>query len=413
MSTAEQNKLKLAYEGSVKRVWQCPTKEDSLLFGFTDDYSIFDWGKMPETIENKGRALAIFGAYFFEHLSKPAVWNDLSSSDALKQLNPAFLEHLFSSEVLKALKKDGLASHFEGLVNESGERLSLDKAAAANHPIYMKVKKAAVQRPTPELVLGQNVFHYPAVDHSLKTRLIPLEVVFRFGMPQGSSLKDRILRDPSYAGVLGLSKLPQENEFFDRPVIEFYTKLEPRDRLLSLQEAFLISGLSTEQMNDLVERAQLTALALFVTFQNRGIELWDGKFEFILHDGKVLLADSIGPDELRLLYKGTHLSKEMIRQVYRGSRWERTLKEAQRLAKERCVLDWKDICINELKASPEPFSSAVKAVVDRLYGTLTNQVSQESLFKAHPDLDEFVASARSACLDERRGSPPQVVPTKE
>jgi phosphoribosylaminoimidazole-succinocarboxamide synthase len=170
-----------------------------------------------------------------------------------------------------------------------------------------------------------------------------------------------------------------------------------------VQEALLISGLNPDQMNNLIELAQLTAMAIYWLFSNRGIALWDGKFEFILENGRVLLADSIGPDELRLLYKRTHLSKEMIRQVYRGSRWEKALKEAQQLAKERCTLEWKEICINELQASPEPFKPDVKTVVNQLYGTLTNHVSGQGLFHGHPVLDDFVASARVARLDELRG----------
>ena len=403
MSTAGKNKLNLAYEGSVKRVWQCPWQEDSLLFEFTDDYSIFDWGKMPETIENKGRALAVFGAYFFDLLASPSFWFNLFEQDAPAQFNREFLQQLRTSETANDLQKSGLPSHFQGLVNEQGEKLSLAKAASASDAVYMQVKKAVVQRPAPTVALNQNIFHYPQVDKSLNCRLIPLEVVFRFGMPAGSSLKERLQKDPSYAAVLGLSGMPKENEFFDRPVLEFYTKLEPKDRLLTVQEALLISGLEQAQFQALIERAQLSSLALFHQFQQRGIELWDGKFEFILLDGKVLLADSIGPDELRLLYKGTHLSKELIRQVYRGSSWEKSLKDAQRLAKERCDLDWKTICINELKSSPEPFKPRVKSVVDRLYGSLSNHLSQEDLFKNQSSLDDFVTAARDIHLDERRG----------
>lgn len=398
MSTAEQKKLKLAYEGSVKRVWQCPWEADSLLFEFTDDYSVFDWGKMPDTIENKGRALAVFGAYFFEQLSKKEFWLDLVKNDAPEHLCKNFLKPLTDGGLMKELQKNGLASHFQGLVNESGEELSLEQAAASSKPIYMQVRKAFVQRPEPLVVLNQNIFHYPQVDNSANTRLIPLEVVFRFGMPSGSSLKERLEKDPSYANMLGLKSLPKEGEMFDRPVLEFYTKLEPKDRLLSVQEAILISGLSASQFNQLVQRAQLAALALFYVFSKRGIELWDGKFEFILHEGKVLLADSIGPDELRLLFKKTHLSKEMIRQLYRGTSWEKSLKEAQKLARERCTLDWKNICINELKSSPEPFQPEARQVVNRLYGVLANHVSTEDLFKDHPSLDEFVNAAKAQGL---------------
>ena len=35
-------------------------------FNFSDRYSVFDWGEMPDHIPNKGAALCIMGAYCFE-----------------------------------------------------------------------------------------------------------------------------------------------------------------------------------------------------------------------------------------------------------------------------------------------------------------------------------------------------------
>lgn len=40
------------------------------VFNFSDRYSVFDWGEMPDTIPDKGAAIAILGAYFFEELEK-------------------------------------------------------------------------------------------------------------------------------------------------------------------------------------------------------------------------------------------------------------------------------------------------------------------------------------------------------
>ena len=43
----------------------------------------------------------------------------------------------------------------------------------------------------------------------------------------------------------------------------------------------------------------------------------DGKLEFVKVGDRLLLADSITPDELRLTYRGTQISKEPLRQYYR------------------------------------------------------------------------------------------------
>ena len=39
-------------------------------FIFSDRYSVFDWGEMPDHIPGKGKALSILTAYFFEKLEK-------------------------------------------------------------------------------------------------------------------------------------------------------------------------------------------------------------------------------------------------------------------------------------------------------------------------------------------------------
>lgn len=400
MSTAERSKLKLAYEGSVKRVWQSLQDENSLWFEFTDDYSVFDWGKMPDTIANKGLALTLIGAFFFEKLGDGLFWKKLPQLSCLKQFDQAWLGELFAGKVYKSFLESGCPNHFRRLVSDSTESLSLAEAAQGHKNIYIEVAKAAVCRPLPAVLLGQNVFEYPPMVKPDRLRLVPLEVVFRFGMPKGSSLKARLEKDPDYAQRLGLKNKPQEGKYFERPVLEFYTKLEPKDRLLSVQEALLISGLAAGQLQELADVAYLSALALFAVFAERNIELWDGKFEFIADKDKVFLADSIGPDELRLLYKGCHLSKEMIRQVYAGSAWKKSLSEAQKLAAERCSLDWKGICRDELKSSPESFSPDVRGVIDKLYGVIANRLSGQSLFADHPDLDRFLELAKTNGLVE-------------
>ena len=42
-------------------------------FQFSDRYSVFDWGEMPDHIEGKGAALCLMGAYCFEQLEKKGV----------------------------------------------------------------------------------------------------------------------------------------------------------------------------------------------------------------------------------------------------------------------------------------------------------------------------------------------------
>ncbi|GFP24471.1 phosphoribosylaminoimidazole-succinocarboxamide synthase [Candidatus Hakubella thermalkaliphila] len=42
-------------------------------FIFSDRYSVFDWGEMPDHIKNKGTALCIIGACLFEKLEEMGI----------------------------------------------------------------------------------------------------------------------------------------------------------------------------------------------------------------------------------------------------------------------------------------------------------------------------------------------------
>jgi phosphoribosylaminoimidazole-succinocarboxamide synthase len=403
LSTAKSLPLTVAYEGSVKRVLSSTAEADKLWFDFTDDYSVFDWGKMPDTIENKGRALTLMGAFFFEELGRPEFWRELQSSKSLQKFDAEFIKQRFENEFYcgpAGLRKMGLPNHFLGLTDAHGKKLTMDDAIASGDKLLMQVQKANVYRPHDGKVLNHNLFFYPNIPEQKQIRLIPLEIVFRFGMPGGSSLEERLRKDETYVTALGLKKMPESNQWFDRPVLEFFTKLEPKDRFLSYQEAALLSQLPARTFTQITEMALDVALALHDIFEKHGMQLWDGKIELLeAQDGngnsQILLADSVGPDELRVLVDGQQLSKEMLRQFYRGSKWETALKKAQSIAKQSATLDWKSICENELGEKPQPLPASFKEHVDALYCMLTNTLMERKVFAECPDLNEFVSKSKS------------------
>ncbi|MDZ4836734.1 MAG: phosphoribosylaminoimidazolesuccinocarboxamide synthase [Candidatus Melainabacteria bacterium] len=393
------------YEGSVKRLWQSPDDADNLRFEFTDDYSIFDWGKMPDTITNKGKALAFLGAHFFETFGEAKFWQSLRESKYLKRFGGDWLKRRFSHPVYETLTTSGLPHHFKRLVNAGG---TVDRTAiATTDKVYMEVVKANVPNPELRKMLNHELYFYPHVSDQSKVRqsstaadgsvrrLVPLEIVFRFGMPEGSSLTSRLQKNPGYLRELGLPAVPTPGEWFPVPVIEFFTKLEPSDRLLSWTEASLMSGLSAQAFEDLLETTLYCALGLYHLFAEKGLELWDGKFEFVVEypaNGKprILLADSIGPDELRLICRGHHLSKELIRQIYKDTPWTNALSKAKDLAKQRLEPDFKRICAEELGQTPAPLTVAEREIVDGLYGSLANLMAGTEVFPNQPTMDDFV-----------------------
>ena len=422
--------LNLKYAGSVKNVFEQKDDHKTLWFSFTDKYSVFDWGEMPDHIANKGNALAFIGSYIFQKLEDSEFWQQLPQSIHLKKFDSLYLEKRFLHPVFcgpDGLIRTGLPSHFLGLYEKSHTpnntqesenlfKLSLEETtnkqdksftkAKLNNQLFMRVLAAEVGWPYLKTILNENVYFYPEIKNS-SPRLIPLEVVFSFGLLEGSSLKQKIDEKPAYANCLGLPSLPKVDHWFPQPTLQFFSKLEAKDRLLNWQEAALLANLSARQFEEMVELALDTALALHVLFAERRLELWDGKFEFIFvpqsnlvssqnsTTGKLLLADSIGPDEIRLLYKGTHLSKEMLRRHYRPTPWYKSLSTARNIAVKKGEEDWQKICREELKQSPAPLPIDLKVVADQLYGMLANEIIGKTIFPAQPDLEEF-----TTCLDK-------------
>ncbi len=405
--------LKLDYQGSVKNVLSSTLDNAHLWFQFTDDYSVFDWGKMPDTITNKGKSLAVIGTYFFKKLADKNFWSELPNSPHLKKFDSNFLATRWQHYIFagpSGLNQKGLSSHFVDLVSSNQESLSLSNnmfAQAENADPLMKVVKADVRRPIKQTLFGQDLYFYDLSNNTnTSRRLVPLEIVFRFGMSKGSSLIKRLLENPDYGHILGLAITPVAEQWFDRPIIEFFTKLEPKDRLLSWQEATHISGLNPKRFEELVELSLDIALSLHHIFAEKDLQLWDGKFEFILDNDHLSLADSIGPDELRLIYQNKQLSKELVRQYYRDTSWAKAMQKAQEIAKLEAGRNWKEICKQDLNESPAPLSPPVKAILSNLYGMLANHLTEEKIFPQQPTLKDFVdqldASEKNLLAHDRK-----------
>jgi phosphoribosylaminoimidazole-succinocarboxamide synthase len=255
----------LLYKGSTKDIFHVSGEE--LLFKFSDRYSIFDYGEMPDQINNKGKNTAKFTVGLYRKLEN---------------------KNIIKTHLLK-----------------NGE--SSDEIV---------VRKFTVPRD-----FDSSVFYQKRPINSF----IPLEVIFRFGVPVGSSLINRGYK----AG-----------EVFEFPLIEFTTKLESIDRLITDEEAKKLAGMNDFEFNLLLEKAKQCATFLKTIIDGKGLKLWDGKFEFAFGEldensnRELILVDSISLDELRITYKDIPLSKEILRQAYKHTEWYNELVQAKSVSKD-------------------------------------------------------------------------------
>ncbi len=385
-------KGELIYEGSVKRIWQLSEKE--LLFDYSNQYSIFDWGEMPDLIESKGQCLAMMAHAFFVFLEKPGNWLNW-------QVPTAFLQSESILRTYQELKERGLQHHSLGLCDKQGKQVNESTPSSC-------LKIQAVQVITPRRLKLDGHWHwdYSSYHDKPKNALVPLEMIFRFGLPQGSSLLKRIEKKPEYASELGLSLPLKENQIFDRPILEYSSKLEPMDRYVIKSEAYEMAGLDALEVESLEALEILLALRMKDFWQDLGIELWDGKFEFAFTENRNFqLVDSIGPDEIRLLYKGVHISKELLRQYYVGSKWYEAIQKAKLAVESRQEQDWMTYCKEELLSFPKELSSSYKVLIENMYRSLCNSVYRKvfdlEVFSSAPSLQEWYQDALQL-LGERK-----------
>lgn len=363
-----------------------PAVVSGVIFDYTDAYSVFDWGRMPDAIPRKGAALALIAAEWFERIERGDTWKEFSRSpDAIALRRGNRFGSLFN-EIGEELQAAGVRTHYVGVLAETagsplqapGPVLWPGALAAAQRPTrHLAVRQVAVIKPAFQTILGRSIPNYLPTHNALPPKLIPLEVVFRFSVPEGSSLLERA-RDPGYLASIGFGDSRIEpGARWEFPVLEIFTKLEPSDRPLSLTEALAISGLGGDQMQRMLLKTAWVAGYLRSICARRSIELADGKLEWaVSEDGGIFLVDAVGPDELRLLKDGVQLSKEFLRIHYRQTSWYRNVMRARELAQKQGIAEWKKFVGDQ----PPPLSPQFRELASNLYMSLANELTGRNWF---------------------------------
>ncbi len=323
-------------------------------FHFSDRYSVFDWGEMPDLIPNKGAALCMMAAYCFEQA-----------------------------------QQDKILTHYRGLVDTESKAVPL---ASISSPVtVMEVDLVRVLKP--EFKEGKYDYSCfePGPHAQLTNFLIPLEIIYRNSLPAGSSVFSRLEAGELTLEEMGLTQMSVPGERLAQPFFDFSTKLEAKDRYLNRAEAQKISGLLQGEMEQMdcilsVVNHLITTIAERCSLTNE-----DGKIELALNPaGKLMLVDVLGtPDECRFMYEDVPVSKEAARVFYRKTEWYEAVQQAKELAKERGVTNWKGLCVLQ----PPPLPSALKEIISQMYTSTANAFLQKKMFDS-PPLKEVVERYR-------------------
>ncbi len=335
--------------GSVKdlEILKPPTEESSGrgIFHFSDRYSVFDWGEMPKKIDRKGEALAMMGAFTFQKL-----------------------------------EEEGIETHYLGM-EENGEIKNLDDLEEASDKMHVRLVNVL----EPEFIDGKHDYSI-FQNNSVNNYLIPLEIIFRNRIPEGSSARRRY--SPRDIG-LDIDDWPAEPVSLENPIVEASTKLEEQDRYIDDEEAEEISGVSLDKIYSI---ARKTNRVITERAEEVGMTHEDGKIELLYMDGDIVVGDVAGTfDEDRFTVDGMHVSKEVLRQAYKDeqSEWHDEIREAKSRAKEEGIKNWKKL------VDSEPRVLGVEDLASEMYQAGANRYIGKDFFDVR-DLKTVLDDLKSA-----------------
>jgi len=312
-------------------------------FIFSDRYSVFDWGEMPDHILDKGKSLCISAAYFFEKL-----------------------------------KSLGIKSHYLGLVEDGNKLGRLSDIKAPVH--IMEVK---LLRVLPPLQKG-NHYDYSNYENENNNFLIPLEIIYRKSLPEGSSVFKRLEEGSLKPEDLGLKEMPISGQTLHKPFLDVSTKLEESDRYLSWQAAKDMAHLDNSEIDEIKRITLLINELITEEAEKVGLKYEDGKIEFGFDEERnLLLVDVLGTlDECRFTFEGMPVSKEIARLYYRKTPWFKELVEV----KKRDSINWKD----KVNLSPPPLPPRLKELISMAYCAFTNEITGRVWFPKIPAMKEIL-----------------------
>jgi phosphoribosylaminoimidazole-succinocarboxamide synthase len=168
-----------------------------------------------------------------------------------------------------------------------------------------------------------------------RLKIIPVEFVVR-GYLYGS-LYERVLRNEAQVSVEPIlaAKLPE-------PILDPTTKFEAKDRPVTREEIVSRGWLSLDEYDALEDVCIRIYQSMASRAEEKGFILADLKLEFGCdRDGRILLADSIGPDEFRLWLKSTYkpgrrqesYDKQPVRDWLESVGYKKALEDAIKLGR--------------------------------------------------------------------------------
>ena len=337
------------YEGSVQRLFAVPGDDSVMVTQTTSRGSVFDVGALFE-IEGNDVNRALFRHVLYTRMADPMVWQRVRMAiEAAPELDPEYRRDLLSG-VLESCCERGARTHHEGMLDAVTGEVSRS-GVPANPSACNVVRKYQILKPSRANFLGAHLFDYSRFAHE-DGFVVPLEYIVRFGITSASSVYRKYTAmdagaRKAFEHELGVSRPLEAWQYLEKPVSDFTSKFEPEDRMVSKQEALVMSGLSGDQFADSGKLAVLGAWAVRHLVEEIGLLMWDIKWEFAKDGDDLVFVDTIDTDSIRVTMFidveggriATHYNKQAMRDYFAllHDDWIAGIKEAKALGQKAGV----------------------------------------------------------------------------
>ena len=168
-------------------------------------------------------------------------------------------------------------------------------------------------------------------------RIVALEFIFRWVATE--KLMRRInngdIDVERFDDLLAAGDILEADVRFESPFLECTTKFQDADTYVSDEKAAMIANVGPDWLRQKYNKIEVVAHFLSKFFERNGFNCLDGKFEGAITYalGNFILADSISPDELRLVGNdGQSYDKDIVREHIKAKHpaWYKTVEKAKK-----------------------------------------------------------------------------------
>ncbi len=301
-----------------------PTATQSGVCDFTyrDQYSVFDWGKMPMP---NGKAM---------------------------DNRPVALMAAFNHEMLA---HQGIPVCYMGAVAEDGTVQSMEWFRAQGKvPRTLRMRMVNIFKPSFDPKTGKwdySTFQNPPANNYVH----PIEFIWRQEAGPDSSFWKNVAKGNYKPSDFGLPERLKPGDSFPFPVLDHSSKYEPHDRYFSPQIAQQLAAIPKDRWEAMCEMRQKMNISLSGYAGRLGLRRPDGKQEMLVfvEGGKTrdMLADVAGtPHEDRIEYlteSGIWVksSKQTPRDYNKllNPKWAKQCEEAKARAEREGLPNWKEL----------------------------------------------------------------------